>query len=173
MLNDELESQLSRVRQALANAVAVEIQLKQQIEKNNEAQHTWEKRAAMALAASQQELSAKAEEQIKICKQRANELQIQLLSQQDLVAGQKKELARLENRRFSTGGDGKKAVAAADATLSAIGRMENKISGHEALAEATSQEYEKKQALEKAFDPVEEELKALKAASKKEQDQTL
>jgi phage shock protein A len=170
MLNEELESQLGKVREALTNAVAVEIQIKQQIEKNQEQIRTWEKRVAAAKASAQTELAEEADHRLQACHKNANELQIQLLSQEDFVAGLKKDLATLENRRFSGGGSGgASALAAADATMSSIQRMENKIMTHEAEAELSEGEEgkERKFVADQAASSIEDELQALKASQKK------
>ena len=170
MLNEELESQLGRVREALTNAVAVEIQIKQQIEKNQEQLHSWEKRVNAATASAQAELAQEAQQRLQACQKNATELEVQLLSQQDYVAGLKKDLATLENRRFSGGGSGgATALAAADASMSSIQRMENKIMTHEAEAELSEGEdaKERKLVADHAVSEIEDELQALKAAQKK------
>ena len=168
MINDALESELAKVRQALAEAIAVEIQIKQQIQKNSDAAASWQKRADMARAAASEDMAAQAEEKVKECAKRANELQVELMTQQDCIAGQKKDLSRLESRRFSTGSSGKEALAASEAGLSTIKRMENRIVEHESMAELTNDDTERKFAADKAASDLEEELKALKESMKKE-----
>jgi phage shock protein A len=168
VINDELESELCRVRQALAGAVAVEIQIKQQMQKNSEAAAAWQKRAELARAQALEDMAAQAEAKVKECISRANELQMQLLAQQDQIAAQKKDLSKLESRRFSTGSTGASALAASEANLSTMQRMENKIAAHESMAELGNEDVERKFAADKVKDDLEDELAALKAAMKKE-----
>ena len=168
MYNDELEEQLVKVRQALTNAVAVEIQIKQKIQKNTESEQSWERRAAMARSSSHEDMALQAEERIKQCKQLANDLQIELLSHQDFIAGLKRDLSKLEARRFGSGNVGRDALAAADNSLSAMDRFENKVLEHQAMADLTNDDVARKFADDKANDDLEDELKALKARAKKE-----
>jgi phage shock protein A len=72
----------------------------------------------------------------------------------------------LEARRFSAGGTGKEALAAADHSLSAMDRFENKILEHEAMAELTNESVARNSAADKAADDLEDELQALKAKAK-------
>ncbi|MBX9721343.1 MAG: PspA/IM30 family protein [Candidatus Obscuribacterales bacterium] len=168
MWNDELESELAKVRQSLAGSIAVEKQIQIQIQKNAESLKTWEKRAEMARASGHEDMAVQADLRVKQCQQAGNDLTTELQSQQDSTLNLKKELARLENRRFSTGGSGKEAIAAASSTLSTIDRMENKIVAHEAESELSRDEVDRKFAADSAEKKIDDELQALKASLKKD-----
>src|ERR1700733_13443039 len=58
----DLQSNLIQVRQAVAQAIATEKQLEQQLQKNKDQAATWQNRAAMALQQNSQELSNQAME---------------------------------------------------------------------------------------------------------------
>lgn len=166
MINDELESELLKLRQAVASSIAVEKQLETQIDKTKVQISMWEKRVAMARARQAENLAVQAESQIQELKQMETQLQVELMSQHDFSEQQKKELSKLEARRFSTGGSGTEALAAADSTLSTISRMENKIVEHESLAEVTAPDPVEQQ-FKKQEDPIEQELQALKEQAAK------
>lgn len=167
VINDELDSELVKVRQALANALAVEKQLEQQVEKSKVQMSMWEKRIETARSRQQEEMAVQAEEQVKKLKTMETQLQVQLMSQHDFTEQMKKDLSKLEARRFSSGGaSGKEALAAADSTLSTIARMENKIVEHESLAELTAPDPLAQQ-FARQEDPIEQELQALKEQASK------
>lgn len=165
MINDELEAELLNVRQALAKNIAVEKQLEAQIEKTKVQISLWEKRVEMARMRNDENLALAAEQELKNQQTKLNQVQIELMSQHDAVEQQRKDLSKIEARRFSTGASGKEALAAADATLSTIARMENKIVEHESLAEVTAADPVEQQ-FKKQEDPIEQELQALKEAAK-------
>lgn len=169
MINDELESELARVRQALANSIAVEKQIELQLKKIKEQMQSWDKRAEMASESDHQEMATQAQERSKQLKAQENELEIELMSQRDFTASLKKDLSKLESRRFSGTTSGAEALKATDNTLSTIQRMEKKIASHEAMAELTTDKVERKFAADERKDDIEEELQRLKSAQKKDQ----
>lgn len=169
MLNDEFEAELARVRQALVNSIAVEKQIEMQLKKNNDESKNWESRAAMARSSNQEKLALEADEKVKQCNSKENELKIELMSQRDFSANLKRDLSKLEARRFTADSSGADALKAADSTMSTIQRMENKILSHESLAELNApDQVELKFAKDKANDDIEEELRKLKESQKKD-----
>lgn len=173
MLNDDFESELHRVRQALTNSIAVEKQIEQQIEKNKQSIEGWQKRVQMARETEHEELAKQAEERIALLQKRNNELEIEHMSQKDFSANLKKELGRLESKRYSANSDAAEAIASADAGLSNVDRIEQKLRFVQAEGDALN-ELTKTDELDKQFneqkkkEAVEDELEAMKAKLKKD-----
>lgn len=169
MINDELEDEIVRVRQALAEAIAVEKSIAHKIETAKNDLKTWEHRLEIASSKGEEQLIPQVEQRIIDLKSLETQLEVEALSQKDFTENLRKDLARIEARRFSTT-TGSDALAATNATLSTIQRMENKIVTHEAQAELSTDDTERKFAASKAENEIEDELKALKSAANKKEE---
>jgi phage shock protein A len=180
----EAQSNLIQVRQAVAQAIATEKQLEQQLQKNKDQAATWQNRAAMAVQQSNDDLARQALQRKQQYAQAAADLEGQLKAQKEATSTLRGRLTELEGevQKLYT----KKQVLiardkAATATtranqiisktttngaLSIVERMEQKVSEKEskaaALAELGSDQLDNKfKSFEGQVD-IEAELMALK-----------
>lgn len=150
----EAQSNLIQVRQAVAQAIATEKQLEQQLQKNKDQAATWQNRAAMAVQQGNDDLARQALQRKQQYTQAAADLEEQLKVQKEATATLRQRLTELEGevQKFYT----KKQVLiardkAATATTKAneiiskttttggmamIERMEQKVSEKESKAAA-------------------------------------
>jgi phage shock protein A len=183
----EAQSNLIQVRQAVAQAIATEKQLEQQLQKNKDQAATWQNRAAMAVQQSNDDLARQALQRKQQYAQAAGDLEGQLKQQKDATQTLRGRLTELEGevQKLYT----KKQVLiardkAATATtranqiisktttngaLSIVERMEQKVSEKEskaaALAELGTDTLDHKfKSFEGSVD-IEAELMALKGGS--------
>jgi phage shock protein A len=153
----EAQSNLIQVRQAVAQAIATEKQLEQQLQKNKDQAATWQNRAAMAVQQSNDDLARQALQRKQQYSQAASDLEGQLKSQKDATQTLRGRLTELEGevQKLYT----KKQVLiardkAATATtranqiisktttngaLSIVERMEQKVSEKESKAAALAE----------------------------------
>ncbi|MBX9687955.1 MAG: hypothetical protein K2X27_14715, partial [Candidatus Obscuribacterales bacterium] len=162
-------------KQALANAMAVEIQLNKDLNTARESHDSWQKRTQLARTAGNEELAAQAELRAAQWQDAINDLEIKILEQKDFIANFKKDISKIEARRFS-GNPGlceaAKAMDQAGSAFEAIERLEGKVLSSEAMAELSSKEHEKDRKLEELSknEALENELATLKASIKKKED---
>lgn len=180
----ELQSNLIQVRQAVAQAIATEKQLEQQLQKNKDQAATWQNRAAMAVQQGNDDLARQALQRKQQYAQAAVELEAQLKNQKEATANLRQRLTELENevqkaytkKQVLIARD--KAAAAttkaneilskssASGALSVIERMETKVQEKEAraaaLAELGTDSLEKKFKNFEGQSDIEMELLALK-----------
>ncbi len=180
----ELQSNLIQVRQAVAQAIATEKQLEQQLQKNKDQAATWQNRAAMAVQQGNDDLARQALQRKQQYAQAATELEAQLKNQKEATANLRQRLTELENevqkaytkKQVLIARD--KAAAAttkaneilskssASGALSVIERMETKVQEKEAraaaLAELGTDSLEKKFKNFEGQADIEMELLALK-----------
>ncbi len=164
----DLQSNLTQVRQAVAQAIATEKQLEQQWQKNREQAETWHNRAAMAVQQGNDELARQALQRKQQYVQATAELETQLKSQKEATTTLRQRLTDLESevQKAYT----KKAVliardkaaqavgkaneilskTTASGALSVMERMETKVLEREARAQALG---------EVAGDPLEKQFK--------------
>src|ERR1700736_5986838 len=79
----DLQNNLIQVRQAVAQAIATEKQLEQQLQKNKDQAETWQNRAAMAVQQGNDDLAKQALQRRQQYVQAATDLETQLKSQKD------------------------------------------------------------------------------------------
>jgi phage shock protein A len=180
----EAQSNLIQVRQAVAQAIATEKQLEQQLQKNKDQAATWQNRAQMAVQQGNDDLARQALQRKQQYTSAAADLEQQLKVQKEATATLRQRLTELEGevQKFYT----KKQVLiardkAATATSKAneimskttagggmamIERMEQKVSEKEskaaALSELSSDTLEKKFNSYEGQVDIEAELMALK-----------
>ena len=92
----DLQSNLIQVRQAVAQAIATEKQLEQQLQKNKDQAETWQNRAAMAVQQGNDDLAKQALQRKKQYVDAANDLETQLKSQRDSTLNLRQRLTDLE-----------------------------------------------------------------------------
>src|ERR1700733_910456 len=92
----DLQSNLIQVRQAVAQAIATEKQLEQQLQKNKDQAATWQNRAAMAVQQGNDDLAKQALQRRQQYVQAANDLETQLKSQRDSTVNLRQRLTDLE-----------------------------------------------------------------------------
>ena len=92
----ELQSNLIQVRQAVAQAIATEKQLEQQLQKNKDQSSTWHNRAAMAVQQGNDDLARQALQRKTQYAQAAADLEVQLRSQRESTSGLRQRLTELE-----------------------------------------------------------------------------
>ncbi|MBX9670397.1 MAG: PspA/IM30 family protein [Candidatus Obscuribacterales bacterium] len=180
----ELQSNLIQVRQAVAQAIATEKQLEQQLQKNKDQAATWQNRAAMAVQQNNDDLARQALQRKTQYAQAAQDLEVQLKSQKEATSNLRQRLTELENEVQKAYTKKQVLIArdkAAQATskaneilskstasgaLSVIERMETKVAEKEAraaaLAELGSDSLEKKFKNFEGQADIEMELLALK-----------
>ncbi len=180
----ELQSNLIQVRQAVAQAIATEKQLEQQLQKNKDQAATWQNRAAMAVQQNNDDLARQALQRKTQYAQAAQDLEVQLKSQKEATSNLRQRLTELENEVQKAYTKKQVLIArdkAAQATskaneilskstasgaLSVIERMETKVAEKEAraaaLAELGSDSLEKKFKNFEGQADIEMELMALK-----------
>ncbi|MCA9805993.1 MAG: PspA/IM30 family protein [Cyanobacteria bacterium HKST-UBA02] len=153
----DLQSNLIQVRQAVAQAIATEKQLEQQLQKNKDQAATWQNRAAMAVQQNNDELARQALQRKQQYAQAAQDLEVQLKTQKEVTAGLRQRLTELENEVQKAYTKKQVLIArdkAAQATtkaneilsktsstgaLSVMERMENKVAEKEARAAALAE----------------------------------
>src|SRR5271170_1910083 len=81
----DLQSNLIQVRQAVAQAIATEKQLEQQLKKNQEQATTWQNRASLAVQQNNDDLARQALQRKQQYTQAAAELEQQLKTQRELT----------------------------------------------------------------------------------------
>jgi len=94
---EDLQSNLIQVRQAVAQAIATEKQLEQQLKKNQEQATTWQNRAALAVQQNNDDLARQALQRKQQYAQAIVELEAQLKTQKELTANLRGKLQDLEN----------------------------------------------------------------------------
>jgi phage shock protein A len=95
---NDLQSQLIQVRQAVAQAIATEKQVEQQLHKNKDQAETWLNRAKMAEQQSNNDLAKQAYQRMEQYKQAATELELQLTNQKDSVNILRQKLTEFEGK---------------------------------------------------------------------------
>ena len=93
----DLQSNLIQVRQAVAQAIATEKQLEQQLQKNKDQAETWQNRAAMAVQQNNDELAKQALQRKQQFAQAAKDLEVQLKSQKEATTTLRQRLTDLES----------------------------------------------------------------------------
>lgn len=92
----DLQSNLIQVRQAVAQAIATEKQLEQQLQKNKEQAETWHNRAAMAVQQNNDDLAKQALQRKQQYQQAATDLEAQLKVQKETTNTLRQRLTDLE-----------------------------------------------------------------------------
>lgn len=92
----DLQSNLIQVRQAVAQAIATEKQLEQQLQKNKDQAETWQNRAAMAVQQNNDELARQALQRKQQYVQAATDLETQLKTQRETTRTLRQRLTDLE-----------------------------------------------------------------------------
>jgi phage shock protein A len=92
----DLQSNLIQVRQAVAQAIATEKQLEQQLQKNKDQAATWQNRAAMAVQQGNDDLAKQALQRRQQYVQAATDLETQLKQQKDSTTTLRQRLTDLE-----------------------------------------------------------------------------
>src|SRR5437870_221579 len=92
----DLQSNLIQVRQAVAQAIATEKQLEQQLQKNKDQATTWANRAAMAVQQNNDDLARQALQRKQQYAQAAVDLESQLKAQREATATLRQRLTDLE-----------------------------------------------------------------------------
>ena len=153
----DLQQNLIQVRQAVAQAIATEKQIEQQLQKNKDQAATWQNRAAMAVQQGNDDLARQALQRKQQYSQAATDFETQLKAQKEVTTSLRQRLTELENevQKYNT----KKQVLiardkAAQATskaneilsktstsgaLSIMDRMEEKVGEKEARAAALAE----------------------------------
>jgi phage shock protein A len=153
----DLQSNLIQVRQAVAQAIATEKQLEQQLQKNKDQAATWQNRAAMAVQQGNDDLAKQALQRRQQYVQAATDLETQLKQQKDSTATLRQRLTDLESEVQKAYTKKQVLIArdkAAQATskaneilskttasgaMSVIERMETKVQEREAKAAALNE----------------------------------
>lgn len=183
----DLQNNLIQVRQAVAQAIATEKQLEQQLNKNKDQAQTWQNRAAMAVQQGNDDLARQALQRRQQYASAAADLEAQLKNQREATNTLRQRLTELEGEvqkaytkkqvliaRDKAAQATSKAneilsKSSADGALSIMDKMEQKVSEREAkaaaLSELNSDQLDKKfKSFEGQVD-IEAELMALKAGS--------
>jgi phage shock protein A len=92
----DLQNNLIQVRQAVAQAIATEKQLEQQLQKNKDQAETWQNRAAMAVQQNNDDLAKQALQRKTQYSQAAADLETQLKQQKETTAKLRQQLTDLE-----------------------------------------------------------------------------
>jgi len=92
----DLQNNLIQVRQAVAQAIATEKQLEQQLQKNKDQAETWNNRAAMAVQQNNDELAKQALQRRSQYVQAATDLEVQLKAQRETTITLRQRLTDLE-----------------------------------------------------------------------------
>jgi phage shock protein A len=153
----DLQSNLIQVRQAVAQAIATEKQLEQQLQKNKDQAATWQNRAAMAVQQGNDDLAKQALQRRQQYVQAATDLETQLKQQKDSTTTLRQRLTDLEaevqkayTRKQVLIARDKAAQATSKANeilskttasgaMSVIERMETKVQEREAKAAALNE----------------------------------
>lgn len=183
----DLQNNLIQVRQAVAQAIATEKQLEQQLQKNKDQAATWHNRATMAVQQGNDDLARQALQRKQQYAQAATDLETQLKSQKEATNTLRQRLTELEGEvqkaytkkqvliaRDKAAQATSKAneilsKSSADGALSVMEKMEQKVLEREskaaAMAELGSDQLDKKfKSFEGQVD-IEAELMALKGNS--------
>lgn len=94
---EDLQSNLIQVRQAVAQAIATEKQLEQQLKKNQEQAATWQNRATLAVQQKNDDLARQALQRKQQHTQAIADLETQLKQQRELTTNLRNKLQDLEN----------------------------------------------------------------------------
>ena len=150
----DLQNNLIQVRQAVAQAIATEKQLEQQLNKNKDQAQTWQNRAAMAVQQGNDDLARQALQRKQQYAQAAADLEAQLKHQREATNVLRQRLTELEGEvqkaytkkqvliaRDKAAQATSKAneilsKSSADGALSIMDKMEQKVSEREAKAAA-------------------------------------
>lgn len=150
----ELQSNLIQVRQAVAQAIATEKQLEQQLQKNRDQAATWENRARMAVQQNNDDLARQALSRKTQYSQAAADLEAQLNQQREHTQQLRERLTTLEGEvqkaytkkqvliardkaaQATTRANEIMAKTTAGGAMSVIERMEQKVVEREAKAAA-------------------------------------
>ncbi len=153
----DLQSNLIQVRQAVAQAIATEKQLEQQLKKNQEQVEVWQNRAGMAVQQGNDDLARQALQRKQQYAQAVKDLETQLEAQREITAGLRRRLSELEAEAQKTYTKKQVLIArdkAAQATSKAneilsktnaqsagsiMERMELKVQENEAKAQAMAE----------------------------------
>lgn len=153
----DLQSNLIQVRQAVAQAIATEKQLEQQLKKNVEQVDVWQTRAGMAVQQGNDDLARQALQRKQQYAAAVKDLETQLHAQREITAGLRRRLAELEAEASKTYTKKQVLIArdkAAQATSKAneilsktnaqsagsiMERMELKVQENEAKAQAMAE----------------------------------
>ncbi len=95
-MQQELQSNLIQLRQAVAQAIATEKQLEQQLSKNQDQAATWQNRAAMAVQQNNDELARQALQRKQQYAQAAADLANQLKVQKEVTSKLRERLTEIE-----------------------------------------------------------------------------
>ena len=152
----DLQSNLVQVRQAVAQAIASEKQLEQNLQRNRDQAETWHNRAAMAVQQGNDELAKQALQRKQQYATAVTDLETQLKSQREVTSGLRQKLTDLEaevqkayTKKTVLIARDKAAQANAKANeilskttangaLSVMDKMETKVLEREAKAQALS-----------------------------------
>jgi phage shock protein A len=150
----DLQSNLIQVRQAVAQAIATEKQLEQQLQKNKDQAATWQNRAAMAVQQNNDELAKQALQRRQQYVQAAADLETQLAQQRQSTSTLRQRLTDLEAEvqkaytkkqvliardkaaQATTKANEILSKTTASGAMSVIERMETKVQEKEARAQA-------------------------------------
>ena len=153
----DLQSNLIQVRQAVAQAIATEKQLEQQLKKNVEQVDVWQTSAGMAVQQGNDDLARQALQRKQQYASAVKDLETQLQAQKEITAGLRRRLAELEAEASKTYTKKQVLIArdkAAQATSKAneilsktnsqgassiMERMELKVQENEAKAQALAE----------------------------------
>jgi phage shock protein A len=183
----DLQSNLTQVRQAVAQAIATEKQLEQQLQKNRDQATTWQNRAAMAVQQSNDDLARQALQRKQQYASAVSDLETQLKAQKESTSTLRQRLTDLETevqkaytkKQVLIARD-KAAVAtskaneilsksSANGAMSIMEKMEQKVNEREAKASALSElgsdQLEQKFKSFEGSSDIEAELAALKGQS--------
>lgn len=183
----DLQSNLIQVRQAVAQAIATEKQLEQQLQKNKDQAATWHNRATMAVQQGNDDLARQALQRKQHASQDIASLEGQLKSQKEATTNLRQRLTELEgevqkaytkkqvliarNKAAQATSKANEILSksTADGALSVMEKMEQKVLEREshaaAMAELGSDQLDKKfKSFEGQVD-IEAELLALKGVS--------
>lgn len=180
----DLQSNLIQVRQAVAQAIATEKQLEQQLQKNKDQAATWQNRAAMAVQQNNDDLARQALQRKQQYAQASSDLETQLKSQREATSKLRQQLTDLESEVQKAYTKKQVLIArdkAAQATskaseilskttaggaMSVIEKMEQKVNEREAKAAALTElggdQLDKKFKTFEGQSDIEAELMALK-----------
>ncbi len=153
----DLQSNLVQVRQAVAQAIATEKQLEQQLQKNKDQAATWQNRAAMAVQQNNDDLAKQALQRRQQYVQAATDLEAQLKQQRESTSTLRQRLTDLEAEvqkaytkkqvliardkaaQATTKANEILSKTTASGAMSVMERMENKVQEREAKAAALSE----------------------------------
>lgn len=156
-VHQDLQNNLIQVRQAVAQAIATEKQLEQQLQKNKDQAATWQNRAAMAVEQGNDELARQALQRKQQYGQAAADLEAQLKAQKDATVGLRQRLTELEAEvqkaytrkqvliardkaaQATTKANEILSKTTASGALNVIDKMEQKVAEREAKAAALSE----------------------------------